>query len=177
MQRCRMQTLAPWSIVLTVGLSLAAAASAAAARGDSPAARERTAVEMCASELAGREKGRDARVERTIRSDYRNGKVYWEGDMTVRRNGPDVTRRVDCVVAFDGKNRIVKFETTDGGSSAEDRATRACRGEAERRGYKRVSVSGSKDVERWGRLLFLRTSRGEELLCVYRTDATVYRRL
>ena len=40
-----------------------------------------------------------------------------------------------------------------------------------------MSVSGSKDVERWGRLLFLRTSRGEELLCVYRTDATVYRRL
>ena len=49
------------------------------------------------------------------------------------------SRFLKRVVAFDGKNRIVKFETTDGGSSAEDRATRACRGEAERRGYKRVS--------------------------------------
>ena len=78
-----------------------AVASAAQARGDSPDARKRQAVEMCARELRNRARGRDVRVDRTIRSDYRGDRVTWNGYMSVQRSGPDLSVRVACTVAFD----------------------------------------------------------------------------
>lgn len=151
---------------------------AAQARGNSPQDRERTAVQMCARELQDREKGRDTRVSRTIRSEYRNDRVYWDGYMSIRRDGPDITRRVECVVAFDGKNRITRFQVAaSGGGSAgsDDAASRACRREAERRGYDVREVAESFAAASRGRLVVLRLDARRELLCLYRGNATLYR--
>lgn len=169
------------TVLVATILVLAAARSAIAAqsRGDGSQARERTAVEMCARELKDREQGRDAKVSRTIRSEYRNDKVYWDGYMSVRRNGPDVTRRVECVVAFDGKNRITSFRTSggSGGGSGggDDAASRACWREAERRGYDVRDVADSLAAGSRGRLVILRLDARRDLLCLYRGGAALYR--
>ena len=148
----------------------------AATRADSPSARERTAVEMCARELSQRENGRGTRVDRTIRSDYRSDKVYWDGYMTVQLSGPDRKYRVSCVVNFDGKNRIVSFDSSSsGGGGGTDTASRACWSEAERRGFDVSAVSDSASAGNFGRVMTLRVDRRGELLCVYRRRAELYR--
>jgi hypothetical protein len=92
--------------------------------------------------------------------------------MSIRRDGPDLSRRVACVVDFAGKNRIVSFDASGGGGggggSSGDRVTRACREEAERAGYDVADAAGSKDIENWGRLVVLRVGGRRELLCLYR---------
>lgn len=148
----------------------------AATRADSPSARERTAVEICARELSQRENGRGTRVDRTIRSDYRSDKVYWDGYMTVQLSGPDRKYRVSCVVNFDGKNRIVSFDSSSsGGGGGTDTASRACWSEAERRGFDVSAVSESASAGSFGRVMTLRVDRRGELLCVYRRRAELYR--
>ena len=178
--RCRLSVMVALLLATMGVLAAARSVVAAQSRGDGPQARERTAVEMCARELKDREQGRDAKVSRTIRSEYRNDKVYWDGYMSVRRNGPDVTRRVECVVAFDGKNRITSFRTSSGGSGGgsgggDDAASRACWREAERRGYDVRDVADSLAAGSRGRLVILRLDARRDLLCLYRGGATLYR--
>lgn len=174
--------------MLTVGaLGIAWAAGpagAAQARGDGPDARKRQAVELCARELKDRERGRDVRVDRTIRSDYKGDRVYWTGYMSVQRSGPDRSLRVSCTVAFDGQNRITSFESSGSGSGSggsggggDDAASRACWREAERRGADVREVGDTADVGRGARLIMLRLERRGELLCLYRGSATLYRPL
>jgi hypothetical protein len=167
------------AVALAAGVGGAGLPALAQPRGDGPAARERTAVEMCARELRNRENARGVRVDRTIRSDYRNDRVSWDGYMSIRRDGPDLSRRVACVVDFAGNNRIVSFDASGGGGggsgSGGDRVTRACANEAERAGYDVASVAGAKDVEDWGRLVVLRVGGRRELLCLYRNGARLYR--
>jgi hypothetical protein len=168
------------AVALAAGVGGAGSPALTQPRGDGPAARERTAVEMCARELRNRENARGVRVDRTIRSDCRNDRVSWDGYMSIRRDGPDLSRRVACVVDFAGKNRIVSFDVSGGGgsgggSSGGDRVTRACSNEAERAGYDVAGVAGAKDVEDWGRLVVLRVGGRRELLCLYRNGARLYR--
>jgi hypothetical protein len=167
------------AVALAAGVGGAGSTALAQPRGDGPAARERTTVEMCARELRNRENARGVRVDRTIRSDYRNDRVSWDGYMSIRRYGPDLSRRVAYVVDFAGKNRIVSFDASGGGGggggSGGDRVTRACSNEAERAGYDVAGVAGSKDVEDWGRLVVLRVGGRRELLCLYRNGARLYR--
>ena len=174
-----MQRIAPavFLVVLSSLLWLPRDGAEAAARADSPSARERTAVEMCARELNQRERGRGSRVDRTIRSDYRSDKVYWDGYMTVQLNGPDRKYRVSCVVNFDGKNRIISFDSSSssGGGGGTDTASRACWSEAERRGYDVSGVSDSANAGNFGRVMTLRVDRRDELLCVYRRRAELWR--
>ena len=174
-----MQRIAPavFLVVLSSLLCVPRDGAEAAARADSPSARERTAVEMCARELNQRERGRGSRVDRTIRSDYRSDKVYWDGYMTVQLNGPDRKYRVSCVVSFDGKNRIISFDSSSssGGGGGNDTASRACWSEAERRGYDVSGVSDSANAGNFGRVMTLRVDRRGELLCVYRRRAELWR--
>lgn len=175
----RLLALALSLAVLVGALASATSPMAAQSRGESSEARERTAVEMCARAFKDRENARDARVERTIRSDYRKGQVSWEGYMTARRDGPDVSRRVACVVAFDGKNRITSFRVSDSGGGGtgggNDAASRACWREAERRGYDVRDVADSLAAGSRGRLVVLRLDSRRELLCLHRGSATLYR--
>src|SRR6188474_3145049 len=99
-------------LVLAASALLVGPAGAAQTRGDGPDARKRQAVEMCARELKDRERGKNVRVDRTIRSDYKGDRVTWSGYMSVQRNGPDRSMRVSCTVAFDGQNRITSFESS-----------------------------------------------------------------
>jgi hypothetical protein len=165
------------AVALAAGVGGAGSTALAQPRGDGPAARERTTVEMCARELRNRENARGVRVDRTIRSDYRNDRVSWDGYMSIRRDGPDLSRRVACVVDFAGKNRIVSFDASGGGGggSGGDRVTRACWEEAERAGYDVADAAGSKDVDSWGQLVVLRVGGRRELLCLYRNGAKLYR--
>jgi hypothetical protein len=165
--------LAVFLMILAGLLTVPAVSAVAATRADSPSARERTAVEMCARELSQREGGRGTRVDRTIRSDYRSNKVYWDGYMTVQLSGPDRKYRVSCVVNFDGKNRIISFDSSSssGGGGGTDTASRACWSEAERRGYDVSGVSDSAIAGNLGRVMTLRVDRRGELLCVYRRRA------
>jgi hypothetical protein len=133
---------------------------------------------MCAGELRNREDARGVSVDRTIRSDYRNDRVSWDGYMSIRRDGPDLSRRVAGVVDFAGKNRIVSFDASGGGGgggSGGDRVIRACWEEAERAGYDVADAADSKDVEDWGRLVALRVGGRRELLYLYRNGARLYR--
>ena len=139
---------------------------------------------MCARELKDRERGKDVRVDRTIRSDYKGDRVTWSGYMSVQRNGPDRSLRVSCTVAFDGQNRITSFESSGSGSGSggsggggNDAASRACWREAERRGADVREVGDTADVGRGARLVMLRLDRRGELLCLYRGSATLYRPL
>jgi hypothetical protein len=165
----------PGPAVLLAGLvaCLTAAAGStpawAQARGDSPASRERQAVDICADELRRREQARDVSVQRILRSDYRDGRVRLDGVMRVRRDGPDRTRRVDCVVDFEGKNRVVRF-SVDGGGDGDfgDAPRRACRDEAERAGLDMRGVADVREVAGWGRLVMLRVERGGEAVCLWR---------
>ena len=164
-------------------LALVGPAGAAQTRGDGPDARKRQAVEMYARELKDRERGKDVRVDRTIRSDYKGDRVTWSGYMSVQRNGPDRSLRVSCTVAFDGQNRITSFESSGSGSGSggsgggNDAASRACWREAERRGADVREVGDTADVGRGARLVMLRLDRRGELLCLYRGSATLYRPL
>ncbi len=130
---------------------------------------------MCARELQDRENGRDTRVSRTLRSEYRNDWVYWDGYMSIRRDGPDITRRVECVVAFDGRNRITRFQASAGGVGSAGSDDAACRRETERRGYDVREVAEAFAAASRGRLVVLRLDARRDLLCLYRGTATLYR--
>jgi hypothetical protein len=164
--------------ILVAALAVTAPASAQP-RGDSPDACKRQAVELCARELQKRERGRNVRVDRTIRSDYGRGQVHWSGYMSVQREGPDRSVRVACTVSFDGRNRVTSFEASSGGGrgGGGDAASRACWREAERRGIEVRDVGDTADLGRGTRLVMLRLERRGELLCLYHGSATLYRPL
>jgi len=153
---------------LTLALLLPAAADAHGVRGTSAAARKTRAFEMCRDELARREGARDVRAEQVLRNEHRDDRVYLDADMVVRRGERSYTRRVACVVEFQGENRIVGFDVSGGGSGGGgDPATRACWDAAEEAGFEVRDADEPRRLEDGARLVTMDAGRGGELLCLY----------
>lgn len=102
--------LAALSLVLLPAL----ASAQGVRRSGSPAVRKTQAFEMCREELARRENARDVRGGAVHSSRYRDGKVTLDADMNVRKGEQAFTRRIECVVDFEGDDRITRFEIVGG---------------------------------------------------------------
>lgn len=140
-------------------------------KGASPSSRQQQAVEMCTRELSSRARA-DVSVERTLRNDYKNDTVKFEGDMRVRRKGSDEIVRLRCTVAFSGTNRITAFETKSQGSGESD-AIAKCRDAAKSAGYSTKDVLGSTDTS-WGRAILFRHGSNDEVLCLSGNSPKIY---
>jgi hypothetical protein len=102
--------------VVAFALALLSPAAVGYAQGtpSTPAARKTQAFELCREELARRENARDVRGGTVHSNQYDDDKVTLDADMNVRKGEQAFTRRIQCVVDFDGDNRITRFEIVGG---------------------------------------------------------------